>query len=139
MTRHAVRRSVVNQILAEGSKKRSKYRNVKVTIDGHTFDSKKEAARYGELLTMQRAGLIRNLELQPKFPLVMRDFTPIKIRSKGFPNGRTASYKADFAYDDVETGKSVVEDVKSVATATEADKLRRAVVEAIYGIRIETP
>ena len=43
-----------------------KYHNKKVTIDGITFDSKKEARRYQELKLLERAGEIQNLELQKK-------------------------------------------------------------------------
>ena len=47
----------------------SKYRAKKETVDGHTFDSKKEAARYKALLIEQKAGLIEDLILQPRFTL----------------------------------------------------------------------
>ena len=53
----------------QGAKKQNKYHNVKVQIDGHTFDSKAEAARYQELKLMQRAGAIREFSLQPNFAL----------------------------------------------------------------------
>ena len=35
--------------------KRSKYNNIKTTIDDIKFDSKKEAKRYGELKLLERA------------------------------------------------------------------------------------
>ena len=41
---------------------KSKYRAVKTEVDGITFDSKREAARYMELMLMQRAGEIKRLE-----------------------------------------------------------------------------
>lgn len=114
----------------------NKFNARKQTVDGHTFDSGKEAKRYCELKILRMAGEIRDLELQPKFWIDING-APVKIRSKGFPNGRRASYRADFSYVDVATGEQIVEDVKGGrATATEADKLRRAVVEAIHGIRI---
>src|SRR5690348_18077103 len=50
---------------------------------GEKFSSRKEAARYQELLLMQRAGLIRNIELQPRYDLV------VNAQKLGF-------YKADF-------------------------------------------
>ncbi len=49
--------------------RRSKMRNEKVTIDGITFDSKKEAARYQELKLMLRAGAITGFERQVEFEL----------------------------------------------------------------------
>jgi len=83
---------------------------------------------------LERASEITKLELQPKYELVIND-KPIKIRSKGYPNGRRSSYKADFRYLDTRTAKTVVEDVKGFDTG--ASRLRRAVVECIYDIRIE--
>ena len=46
-----------------------KYNNVKTTIYGVTFDSKKEAGRYVELRMLLRQGAISDLETQPKFQL----------------------------------------------------------------------
>jgi Protein of unknown function (DUF1064) len=42
--------------------KPSKYRNHKTLYQGIQFDSQKEANRYQELVLMERAGLICNLE-----------------------------------------------------------------------------
>lgn len=47
--------------------RRSKYGNKKVTLDGHTFDSKAEARYYSELKLRQKAGEINFFELQPKY------------------------------------------------------------------------
>ena len=47
----------------------SKYRNKKTTVNGISFDSQKEAARFQELLLMQEAGEITGLRLQPEFTL----------------------------------------------------------------------
>lgn len=110
--------------------KRSKFNNTKVVIDGITFDSKKEARRYQLLKARQVAGEISHLELQPKFKLAIGD-KPVLIRSNGYPNGRQASVKFDFAYFDGE--HRIIEDVKGgKATRTEAYALRKAVVEAMY-------
>lgn len=43
-----------------------KYHNKKTVVDGRTFDSKKEAERYDELLLLQRAGAITDLSRQVK-------------------------------------------------------------------------
>ena len=51
-------------------KRASKYKSVKVTVDGIVFDSKREAKRYGELKIMQQAGLIELLETQPVYKLM---------------------------------------------------------------------
>ncbi len=112
--------------------RRNKYGATKTTIDGITFDSKKEAQRYCELRLLQKAGEITHLELQPAFRLAI-DGRPVLIKSHGYPNGRQAKYVADFAYWDGE--KRVVEDAKGFRT--DAYKLKRAIVEAMYpGLRI---
>lgn len=47
----------------------SKYKNIKVMVDGIKFDSKAEARRYAELKLMEDTGHIKELKLQPKFEL----------------------------------------------------------------------
>ncbi len=49
--------------------KKSKYRSNKMSIDGHTFDSQKEADYYCELKTRLQAKDIRGFCLQPIFML----------------------------------------------------------------------
>lgn len=98
----------------------SKYRNVKTTVDGVTYDSKKEARRAGELALLVRAGEISELKRQPKFELVV--------------NGqKIARYVADFTYFDKD-GKPVVEDVKGVLTPE--FKLKAKLMRAIHGVEI---
>jgi hypothetical protein len=89
---------------------RHKYGARKVTVDGITFDSRGEANRYGELRLMERAGLIRDLKLQPEFTLVDA-FTDAEGK-----RWRAIRYRADFQY--VEAGRTVVEDFKGLETAT---------------------
>lgn len=109
---------------------RNKYGAQKTVIDGITFDSKAEANRYATLKLLERAGEISHLEVKPTFEFVI-DGRPVLIRSEGYPKGRKAKYTADFSYWDGE--KRVCEDVKGGrATATEAYKLRRAIVEAMH-------
>ena len=82
---------------------RLKYRNVPTTLGGLRFASKAEARRYGELVLLQKAGVITDIVVQPKFPL--------KI------NGQLiCTYVADFSY--MENNNLCVEDVKSRATRT---------------------
>lgn len=80
-----------------------KYRNIPIEVDGIHFDSKKEARRYGELLWLVKAGLIRDL----------RDHAPFRLEVNGV---HICDYRCDFVYLDVETEKTVVEDVKSEVT-----------------------
>ena len=110
---------------AVGTARKSKYGNVPTEVDGYVFDSKAESARYSELKQMMLAGLIANLELQPKFDLTVQG---VKI----------GSYIADFRYRDIEKGVSVVEDVKSEATAKkELFRWKKKHVKAQYGIEIK--
>ena len=51
-------------------KKKNKYHNKKITLDGIEFDSQKEAERYSELVLLQKAGIITNLELQKEYILI---------------------------------------------------------------------
>ena len=91
------------------SDKTRKTRSTKVTIDGHVFDSKVEGQRYVELLAMQKAGHISNLELQPKFVL-QPAFTTPAFNAAGVKKHRPITYTADFRYSGG-VGK-IVEDVK---------------------------
>ena len=87
----------------------NKYHNKKMTINGIIFDSKLEAKRYTELLYMQKANLIKDLELQPKFELQ----PSFKKNNKTY---RKIEYVADFKYYDVKKGIVVVEDTKGIKT-----------------------
>lgn len=87
----------------------NKYGNKKIIVDGHKFDSQKEARRYKELKLMERAGVIKDLELQPKFELIPTIRTETETLRK-------TVYKADFKYFDVKVDHEVVEDVKGFKT-----------------------
>lgn len=101
-------------------KKRSNFFNKKTTINGHTFDSKKEAARYQKLVLLERANEIRNLICHPIFML-----------QAGFKDNmgskhRSITYSADFQYYDNNLKKTVIEDVKCNATfRTETYKIKK--------------
>lgn len=110
----------------------SKYGNRKTVVDGITFDSKKEADRYIELKYMERAGLIRCLELQPKYCLI-----PTLEGSNGKIAQRAVYYRADFEY--LEKNKlggwnRVVEDVKGCRT--DVYKLKKKLLRWRLGIEI---
>ena len=49
---------------------KSKYHSKKVIWNGNTYDSKKEARRHAELLLLERAGKISDLQTQVKFELI---------------------------------------------------------------------
>ena len=102
---------------------KSKYRNVKVTVDGIKFDSKIEAKRYGELKLLERAGKIEDLTLQTKFKLIGQ-YAPLLTEK-----GRHMAYIADFTYWDVETEKRVIEDVKGMKTPIYL--IKKAIMQAM--------
>ncbi|WP_186829307.1 DUF1064 domain-containing protein [Ralstonia sp. TCR112] len=107
-----------------------KYRNVKVTTEAGTFDSKREHARYLELLMMQRQKSISNLRRQVEYILIpaQRDASGKAIRA--------VKYIADFVYD--LNGKQVVEDVKSEATRKlPAYVLKFKLMIHVHGITIK--
>ena len=107
--------------LAYPKERRSKYGAVRTEVDGRSFASKREAARYMELRLLERAGHITGLRCQQRYPLEI--------------NGvRVGTYTADFCYR--ETGADMVEDVKSPASRTEAYILKRNLMLALYGITI---
>ncbi|ORC37289.1 hypothetical protein B4O97_03610 [Marispirochaeta aestuarii] len=91
----------------QGEKLKNKYRNRKTTIDGITFDSKKEAARYAELKMLERAGEIQGLKLQPRYEISKT----VKWNGKTL---RARFYVADFEY--WQNGVRTVEDVKGMRT-----------------------
>lgn len=93
-------------------------------ITGQRFASKLEARRYLDLRILERGGYIRDLEIQPRFDL------------HGLNGSVVARYAADFRYLDVDTGEEVVEDAKSVATATPTYKLKAKLLKAEYGVQI---
>ena len=104
-----------------------KYYSKKVTINGITFDSKKEANRYSELVLLERAGKIRNLERQVKFELIPYQRIDGKIVE------RSCYYIADFVYQ--EDGKTVVEDTKGYKTKDYI--IKRKLMLFLKGIRIK--
>ena len=95
---------------------RNKYGAIKVRLDGHVFDSKKEARRYRELCLLEVAGEITGLEIHPRYVL----WEGRTIRGQRL---RPIAYTADFRYQ--ENGATVVEDVKSGPTRRKQDYVIR--------------
>ena len=105
-----------------------KYRNKRIMQGGIKFDSVREANRYANLLLLQGAGQISNLERQVKIPLHGRD-APILT-----PTGRQMHYVADFRYvDNRQGGAVVIEDAKGFEV--DVFKLKRAILAA-QGVKI---
>lgn len=102
--------------------KSNKYHNTKVIYKGIKFDSKKERDRYITLKQLEKAGIIKELELQPKFLLL----DTIHYKNKTYPK---TYYKADFKYFNNQKGKYIIEDVKSSITAK--DKVYRLKIKML--------
>jgi hypothetical protein len=102
-----------------------KYGAKKTTIDGITFDSKAEAQHYSRLKLLQRAGEIKEIQIQPRYNLLeayKHPETGKKVQG--------IDYVADFlvTYSD---GRTEVVDVKGVKT--EAYKIKKKLFESKYG------
>ena len=103
-----------------------KYGNKKTVVDGIVFDSKREAARYGQLRLLEKSGQIDTLTLQPKFTLI-----PSQRNADGKAE-RPVVYIADFMYR--ENGEFIVEDSKGFKTPDYVIKRKLLLKE--YGITV---
>lgn len=97
----------------------NKYKAIKTEVNGQKFDSKREAARYSDLILLELAGEISHLERQVKHPLIIN-------------SEKICTYIADFVY--LEDGVCIVEDCKGMRTPTY--KLKKKLMRAIHGIEI---
>lgn len=116
----------------------SKYHSKKITIDGNTFDSRKENRRFCELSLLQRAGAITDLQRQVEFELIPAQREPDTIGVRGgVKKGKTlelaVKYVADFVYK--ENGKTIVEDTKGFKTKDYI--IKRKLMLWVHGIRIK--
>ena len=93
-------------------RKRLKYRNIPIIVNGIKFDSKAEYKRFTELELLQKAGKIFNLEMQKDFEL-----QPSFQDNQGEKRS-SIKYIADFVYK--ENGIIIVEDLKSKITAEDS-------------------
>ncbi len=103
-----------------------KYHAKATVTAGIRFHSKAEAKRYEELVLLERAILIRDLERQPAYP--------ISVTGPDHRPRIVCVYVADFRYRAGPEGILTVEDVKGVRTPLY--RLKKKLVEAIYGITI---
>ena len=100
---------------------RSKYNAKRTTVDNITFDSIAESVRYAQLKLLVSAGQIKDLELQPQFPIVV--------------NGKKICiYKSDFRYYDTVLEETIIEDVKGMRTAVY--RMKKKLTEALYNVKI---
>ena len=103
---------------------RAKYGNKKTVVDGIKFDSKWESQRYLYLKSLEKAGRIKNLILQPKFLIIV--------------NGqKICAYIADFKYNKEDASgqwEHIIEDAKGVETPE--FKLKKKLMKAVHNIEI---
>lgn len=120
----------------------NKYKSTKTEVNGIVFDSKKEAKRYSELLMLQSAGLISDLQMQVKYVLIpaQREQSN-EVYSKGKNKGmlkpgrvieKECAYIADFVY--TENGVLKVEDTKGFRTKDYI--IKRKLMLYVHGIRV---
>lgn len=123
----------------------NKYHSKKITRDGMTFDSIKEYRRWCELLLLEKAGQITNLQRQVKFELIPAKYENFPRYSektgKRLKDGirtieQECSYVADFVY--MKDGQQIVEDVKGYkkGAAYNIFVIKRKMMLHFRGIRI---
>lgn len=114
----------------------NKYHAKKITVEGQTFDSKKEYLRFKELELLERAGKIQNLKRQVEYPLIPSQFGTIITKDgkhKRVCLERACAYTADFTYK--ENGQFVVEDCKGYRTKDYI--LKRKMMLYFFNIKIK--
>lgn len=92
-------------------RRKHKYNNKIVKINGQSFDSEGEYTRYKELEILERVGLIKDLKRQVRIKII---------------NKPDVYYVADFVYK--EDGKLIVEDFKGYVT--EVFKLKSKIIRS---------
>jgi hypothetical protein len=124
----------------------NKLRNTKVTVNGETYDSKREYERWCELRILERAGFITELKRQVEYELIPKQ---VEVCERYGKNGkrlkdgvrvleREVKYIADFEY--IQNGKKVVEDAKGYRDPSSAAYakfvIKRKLMLWLKGIRV---
>lgn len=120
---------------------KSKYGNSKVSIDGISFDSKREGNVYLRLKDLQSRGCISDLQIHPKWELQPKlTETYVKhLKTKDKECERTVllpiTYEADFAF--YHNGKYVVVDVKiSKSLLPKEYQIKKKMMRYVHGITL---
>lgn len=114
-----------NKFLISKKGRTNKYGAERVrSASGKKFDSKTELRRWEELLWLQKAGKIQDLQRQVKFDLIVNE-------------SKICSYIADFTYK--KDGDLVVEDSKNpyLCKKDRSFIIKRKLMKALYGIEIK--
>lgn len=123
--RNRARKVTPGDVIVPQKPKQSKYRAVKVDLDGRTFDSKKERDRYIELKHLAQAGVIKDLKFQPRYVLSVKGH-------------EICAYVGDFLYQDLK-GKERLEDVKGYkgGQAYALFRIKKKLMFALHNIDVE--
>ena len=125
---------------------KNKLKNKKVTVNGITYASKKEARRHPVLLEMENNGDITDLQMQVKFVLIPAQYETFeRYGKKGqrLKDGKRCiekecAYVADFVYK--KDGELIVEDTKGYRNPSSSTYayfvLKRKLMLWVHGIRI---
>jgi hypothetical protein len=105
--------------LAQLGRTRSKFGARRCQVDGIWFDSKAEGAHYRRLLLLEAAGLISDLRVHSRWPLVIGGI-------------EVGAYESDF--DHLQDGTRVIVDVKG--KPTDLYLFKRKIFEALYPVKI---
>lgn len=114
----------------EKKTKKRKYNNTLCQVDGIKFDSKKEATYYIGLKSEIEKGLIRDLEIHPKYPIHINNELICRV-------------ELDFSFFDTRTNKHHYIDVKAwdkdkkKFLVTDLSALKKKMVEAAYPFEVE--
>ena len=124
----------------------AKYKSKKVTRNGITYASVKEYKRHCELLLLERAGVITNLQTQVRFellPAFYQEYPTGEYYKRGAKKGQpkvkrlcieqSVNYVADFVYEC--GGRRIVEDAKGVRTKDYI--IKRKLMLWVHGIKIK--
>lgn len=104
------------------TKRQPKYRNKRCEMDDIKFDSLRERNYYANLRRMEIAGLIRKLQVHPRYPIIINKH-------------KVCDVVLDFSFECVKSGIVSHVDVKGMDTPV--SRLKRKMVEAQYGILVE--
>lgn len=111
-------------------------RNVKARYKGIDFDSLSEVGRYVQLETLEKVGLVKDIETQVRYDCYAHTFEDSSSKKVCF-------YKADFRYKryDPQTDDfiDVVEDVKGRRSgpAWTHFRLKAKLIHANYGLEVD--
>lgn len=122
-------------------RKKSKFGNEKVTVDGVTYDSTGEYRRWCFLKLLEKAGDISNLRHHVNFELIPKitreEVIHLKTKDKMVTRVDQSAhhYEADFVYTINKTGEEVVEDFKG--HETDLFKFKAALFFYLYKKKIK--